>query len=113
MPPLDFSNLSSEYAVWAALAAWRLTHLFLDEAGPFNILVHFRSVFGIRHDPEGAPVMYPGNVFATGLSCFWCLSFWMMLICMGAILINPALVLPFSIWALIIIIQRLLFDGPN
>lgn len=46
----------------AALAVWRLTHLFAKENGPWRIFERWRRVF-------------PGQLF----SCFYCLSVWLAL----------------------------------
>lgn len=56
-----------------ALATWRLAHLMMYEAGPWNIIIRVREYFGVRHDPDGTPVGYPdGSVF----ECFLCFSVW-------------------------------------
>ena len=45
------------------LVVWRLTHLFSDEDGPFDIIVRFRKLFG-------------QGFFGSLLDCFYCLSIW-------------------------------------
>ncbi len=47
----------------ATLAIWRLTHLFSQEDGPFDLVIKFRKLFG-----QG----FIGNL----LDCFYCLSIW-------------------------------------
>lgn len=47
----------------AMLAVWRLTHLIYTEAGPWNIMVFFRS-FVAR------------SIFSNLITCFYCLSLW-------------------------------------
>lgn len=55
------------------LAAWRITHLLMYEAGPWGVVTSIRTTAGVLHDEEGNPVGYPdGNVF----QCFLCLSIW-------------------------------------
>jgi len=46
------------------LAVWRLTHLFSDEDGPFELIIKFRKLFG-------------QGFFGSLLDCFYCLSIWM------------------------------------
>jgi len=45
------------------LAVWRITHLFSQEDGPFDVMLKFRKLFG-----QG----FFGNL----LDCFYCLSLW-------------------------------------
>ena len=46
------------------LALWRITHLFSQEDGPFDLVIKFRKLFG-----QG----FFGNL----LDCFYCLSLWL------------------------------------
>lgn len=56
-----------------ASATWRLTHLLMYEAGPWDAVVKLRALFGVSHYADGAPYVYPkGSVF----ECFLCLSIW-------------------------------------
>lgn len=56
--------MSIERLIVAALACWRITSLLLKESGPFNVLVHWRTVIG----------RVPG--LAALATCVWCLSLW-------------------------------------
>lgn len=56
-----------------ALATWRLAHMFMYEAGPWDLMLNLRTLAGVRHDPDGTPIAYPdGSVF----ECFLCFSVW-------------------------------------
>ena len=58
----------------AALATWRLTTLLVNEDGPLDMLVKFRSFIGIKWDAQSEP--YGTNFVAEAFTCVWCLSFW-------------------------------------
>lgn len=45
------------------LAIWRISHLFSQEDGPFDIVIKFRKLFG-------------QGFFGDLLDCFYCLSMW-------------------------------------
>ena len=45
-------------------ALWRITHLFSEEDGPFDIVIRIRSRFG-------------QGLFGNLLDCFYCLSLWL------------------------------------
>ena len=47
----------------STLAVWRITHLFSNEDGPFDLLFKFRKLFG-------------QGFFGSLLDCFYCLSLW-------------------------------------
>lgn len=57
-----------------ALAVWRISHLFVEEAGPFDILAKFRHILGVRYDQFSVP--YGESVAAQLFTCVWCLSVW-------------------------------------
>jgi len=57
------------------LATWRISSLLVNEAGPFDVFVKIREVFGIKHK-DGVPYEYPDTFFAQLLSCIWCTSIW-------------------------------------
>ncbi len=58
----------------AALATWRLTTLLVNEDGPLDMLVKFRSFIGIEWDAQSEP--YGTNFIAEAFTCVWCLSIW-------------------------------------
>lgn len=81
-----------------ALAAWRLAHLFMYEAGPWNIVLDIRRYFGVRHEEDGTPYAYPdGSVFA----CFLCFSVWTGLVShsLPASWLRPFALSALAIWA--------------
>lgn len=68
-----------------ALAAWRLSSLFADEDGPFDIFERLRTWLGVRYvsDSNGDVERYvPNNTptlkrnVARGIICRWCNSVW-------------------------------------
>jgi Protein of unknown function (DUF1360) len=59
-------HLSLTDVLISSLAAWRLTHLFWGEDGPWNIFVRLRNLAGAS---------FVGQV----LDCFYCLSLWIAL----------------------------------
>lgn len=46
------------------LAVWRLTHLFVAEDGPWDLVVHLRKRLG-------------NSMAGKAMDCFYCLSTWM------------------------------------
>ena len=75
------------------MATWRVASLLVKESGPFDLLVHLRSLVGIQHDDNGDPYGYPDNVLAQVLSCVWCTSIWVALFWMIFSLIFPVFAL--------------------
>lgn len=49
--------------VISMLVIWRVTHLFTQEDGPFDLIVKLRKLLG-------------QGFFGTLLDCFYCLSLW-------------------------------------
>lgn len=84
----------------AALATWRLSHLFMYEAGPWGSVQKLRAYFGVRHDPDGTPVAWPdGSVF----ECFLCFSVWVGLLSAA----SPSWLLrPFALSACAILVNK-------
>jgi len=77
IPILDFIIL--------ALATWRLSSLFADESGPFNIFERLRTWLGVRYiggDNGGIERYVPDDTptlkrnVARGIVCRWCNSVW-------------------------------------
>lgn len=67
--------MPARHSIWmfvlSVLAVWRLTHLFAEEDGPWNLIVRLRSQIG-------------SGFFGSLFDCFYCLSLWFSL--------------PFAIW---------------
>lgn len=57
-----------------ALAAWRLSSLFVAESGPFKVFQRIREAVGIQHDADGHIAVAPETLLAGILGCVWCLS---------------------------------------
>jgi len=72
----------------AALATWRLTTLLVNEDGPLDMLVKFRSFIGIEWDAQSEP--YGTNFIAEAFTCVWCLSIWIGAVV--AIFVTPTLI---------------------
>lgn len=81
-----------------ALATWRLSHMFMYEAGPWNVFIRLRAATGVKHDDVGTPVAYPdGNVF----ECFLCFSVWVGIVSsvLGRWAVTPFALSALAIWA--------------
>jgi hypothetical protein len=63
----------------SGLAAWRISHMLVHEAGPFDMFVKLRSKFGIEHDENDVPILWPHGVV---FECVWCLSVWIAFVMM-------------------------------
>lgn len=93
----------------AVLATWRLTHLFMYEAGPWFIITRLRKRFGVRHDRMGLPDAVPaGNVFA----CFLCFSVWSALVVVLLLWLAWWVLAPFAVSGAAIMVERW-FSRPN
>src|SRR5689334_4433855 len=56
-------NVNITGFIICTLAIWRISHLFSQEDGPFDIVIRFRKLFG-------------QGFFGDLLDCFYCLSLW-------------------------------------
>jgi len=86
-----------------ALATWRIGRLIQYERGPKAMFMHFRRLFGIMHDDNGEPNLWPDNELAQLLACSACGSIWVGLCMAGFYLAAPRVVimvgLPFALSA--------------
>jgi len=58
-------NLSPEMRlVLATIATWRLTHLLVEEDGPWDLVVRLRRLLG-------------DSVAGRAMDCFYCMSIWL------------------------------------
>jgi hypothetical protein len=71
--------------VLTALVTWRLTHLFVAEDGPADLIIRLRRLLG-------------DSIAGQAMDCFYCLSVWIALPLtavvtrnVGALLVWPAL----------------------
>src|SRR5579871_3479785 len=62
--------MHDDHSIWrfflCALALWRVTHLFAEEDGPWDLMVRLRRALGSR---------FLGRL----MDCFYCLSLWFSL----------------------------------
>ena len=59
------------------LAAWRVSSLLVNEAGPWDIFCRARCLLGVSHGPTGLPEAWTGEGLGALFSCVWCMSVWM------------------------------------
>lgn len=79
------------------LAVWRVSSLFVGEAGPFRVFLKLRAWAGIRHDDTGRAVEIPDNFSAQLFSCVWCFSIWVGFFLTIFWLVSPEWSLKFSV----------------
>lgn len=96
-----------------ALAVWRISSIFVNEGGPFDLFLKIRTnIAGIKYDEFGKMSMIPGNVLAGILSCVWCCSMWIGFFFTLFWLVFPTisfiLAVPFALSALAIGYNKLL-----
>lgn len=78
------------------LAVWRISSLFVREAGPFQVFAKIRTLVGIEHDDNGTPWLIPDTFLAQLLGCVWCFSLWIGGGMTILILALPTFALPFA-----------------
>ena len=54
------------------LAIWRVSSLFYDEKGPWDVMVKLREKMGIEHDENGNVIATP--IHLEPITCFWCVT---------------------------------------
>lgn len=91
------------------LATWRLSHLLVEEAGPWDVALKIRHKAGIRFDEWSAP--YAETMVGNMLLCIYCTSIWVGFGLALTYLFLPPLVWQVPAWtcalsALAIAIQR-------
>ena len=90
-----------------ALATWRITSLFVNEDGPFDVFANLRARVGVYYDEYS--VARGKNVVASALTCVWCTSPYVALILVCAWIYQPLyailVFLPFAISAVAILIE--------
>lgn len=80
------------FAIWfvlLSLATWRVTSLFVNEAGPFEVFAKLRHKIGVRYNERSLP--YGTNVVANAFLCVWCLGFWISIVA-------SLLLIPYIVW---------------
>jgi hypothetical protein len=102
--------MSFIFLVILGLATWRVSSLFVNEQGPFNMFVKIRELAGIQHYPEDfSIVQIPDRLFAQILSCVWCMSMYVGIFWTILYFVHPGLALglslPFALSAMGILIN--------
>src|SRR5215831_4078058 len=69
------SSMAVAFGV-AALATWRMTHLFVEEDGPGDVVVRLRKWLG-------------DGIAGRAMDCFYCLSLWVSAVFATAIAHDP------------------------
>ena len=59
--------------IMKGLATWRLSHLLVEEDGPFMVFHKLRLGTGILYDGDGEVYYHP---IWNPLYCIWCSSIW-------------------------------------
>jgi len=94
------------------LACWRITSLFVHEAGPWDIFSRLREWAGLEYDAAGQ-VIDSRHKLLEVLACVWCLSLWIGAALLALYLIGGdnllvAVSLPFALSMGSIIMERLM-----
>ena len=80
------------------LACWRLSSLFVNEKGPFDMFVRIRKMAGIEHTQDGIPFGWPNTFFGKLLECMWCFSVWVSAMLILAYIFLPKITMYFALW---------------
>lgn len=59
-----------------SLATWRISSLFMEERGAFDIFLRIRKLAGIKYDNNHEITEWPDKFFPNLLSCVKCTSLW-------------------------------------
>ncbi len=57
-----------------AIATWRISHMLLNENGPFSVFRYARGLLGVTYDLEEEDRILSAKYEIT--ICIWCLSMW-------------------------------------
>lgn len=63
-----------DFLIILILATWRISSLFVNEDGPFDMFARLRALVGIRYNELSNA--YSTNVLAGLFNCLWCFSVW-------------------------------------
>ncbi len=87
-----------------ALATWRISHMLVNERGPYDILTLLRVQCGFEYDLDFNKLSAPDNHV---LSCVWCVSVWVG----GVLVLLPSwLSVPFALSAVTVLVEE---NGPS
>lgn len=87
------------------LGAWRLASLFVNERGPYDAFLRFRTLLGYTHDSEGKPETWPGG-WREIFSCIWCCSIYSAIFMWGLWELEPLIVVVWAAAGAAIIIEQ-------
>ena len=96
------------------LATWRVSSLFANEEGPFQIFSHIRHALGEQYvNGQRIATTHVGK----GLACQWCNTVWFAFIWILIILIDPFFIyaaMIFAVSTLAIIVEEAItrIEGP-
>jgi hypothetical protein len=80
-----------------SLAVWRISSLFVEERGAFDIFLRIRRIAGIIHDSNHEPTEWPDKFFPNLLSCVRCASMWVSIGLFFFWLFTPNIAIYFAI----------------
>lgn len=86
-----------------ALVTYRIAYAIAIEHGPFNLLQRIRLLLGAAYD-EAGNLEPPKHWLADGITCVFCISFWVGLILAWAFGYNPLYGLAYSAVTMILIL---------
>lgn len=92
-----------EFLVLCA-ATWRVASIVQRE----KIAEGFRKLLGESLNEQLGVYTYKDTFFGHLIQCFWCVSIWAGLFCMGLFLLNPLLLYPFAASAAAIAIDKVI-----
>lgn len=77
-----------------ALTTWRITHILLREAGPFEVFRRLRIALGVQYvdDVDNTPMSFKFEITV----CMWCASMWV-----GGVVALALLFLPWAEYAML------------
>lgn len=96
---MDFELIN---IVAAVLAAWRLTSAInREKIGQF-----IRRKFAGEYETQPGMFSYPNTFLSNLIMCFMCLSFWVSILCVAALVVFPVILYPFAISTLVIFLDK-------
>jgi len=93
--------------VIAGLVTWRISIFLVKEDGPWMLGQKIRTMFGIEHDGDGVPVVYPTSMPGIAFACLWCTSLWIAPTALAMVMWLPLLAYVLALSAGAIIIDSL------
>lgn len=91
-----------------ALATWRFAVLLMLDDGPFAVLRRLRSLVGVEHNEDGAPVGFPEG---SPLDCIGCMTILCAPVMMAVWLVFPPLVELLAVAGGAMVVNKLVRNG--